>query len=122
MVKEKHPDYDELLSRLMEIKLKARKIIASGCDDVDQALRLLFENKTKSEHVSFNEWCRGYIDDLKVSAARAEKKGNIQERNRIMDNVRANQTALNVLSLYDTCFYFEQLEYNMMMCAGNLGE
>jgi len=115
LVNEKHPDYDELLSRLMEIKLKSRKIIALGCEDVDQALQQLFENKAKSEHASFNEWCQGYIDELKSSAGRAEKKGDVQDRNRIMGNVRANQTALNVFSLYYTSINFEQLEYNTMM-------
>lgn len=47
LVTEDHPDYDELLPRLMEIKLKARKIIASGCEDVNQALDQLLKTELK---------------------------------------------------------------------------
>jgi len=47
LVTDDHPDCDELLPRLMEIKLKARKLIASGCEDVNQALDQLLKNILK---------------------------------------------------------------------------
>lgn len=115
LVNEDHPDYDELLPRLMEIKLKARKIIASGCEDVNQALDQLFENRTKSDHVSFNEYCQNYINELKASAALAEKKKDLVTRNRIMGNVDANQTALNMFNLLYSSISFETMDYNTMM-------
>ncbi len=115
LVTEDHPDYDELLPRLMEIKLKARKIIASGCEDVNQALEQLFENRSKSDHISFNDYCKNYINELKASADIAEKKKDLVTRNRIMGNVDANQTALNMFNLLYSSVSFETMDYNTMM-------
>jgi hypothetical protein len=41
-ISEKHPDYDILAPILMNIKIKARKIILSQCKDVNVAFELLF--------------------------------------------------------------------------------
>lgn len=115
LVTDDHPDYDELLPRLMEIKLKARKLIASGCEDVNQALDQLFENRAQSNHVSFNDYCKNYIKELKAAADLAEKKKDLITRNRIMGNVDANQTALNMFSLLYPSLNFESMDYNTMM-------
>ena|SRR5690606_3971973 len=62
LVNEKHPDYEELLPRLMAVKLKARKIIASGVVDVDKAIQQLFDMEPES--ISFVKFCENYIAEL----------------------------------------------------------
>ncbi len=52
LVNEKHPDYEELLPRLLDIKLKARKIIASGIVSINDSINAIFN--ISPENLSFN--------------------------------------------------------------------
>lgn len=62
LVNEKHPDYEELLSGLMNIRLKVRKIIDSRIVDVEKAIQRLFD--VEPESLSFIKLCEDYILEL----------------------------------------------------------
>lgn len=113
LVNEKHPDYEELLPRLMDLKIKARKLIATGCTDVVEAMQYLFDEKPQSS--CFIQFCEDYLSELKSMANEAEKRGDIQRRNRIMGNHNANRNSLRQFKKFYPKINFDQLNYNVIM-------
>lgn len=113
LITEKHPDYEELLPRLMDIKLKARKLIAKGCTNVSEAMGLLFSDDV--ETLSFIKFCEDFISDGKKAALEAEKRGDLITRNRINGNMASNQNALNQFKKFYPNITFDEMNYNVLM-------
>ncbi len=115
LINELHPDYDDLLPRLMAYKLKARRIMAKGVSTIDEAMEQLFSDELTDGGNSFIEWCDRYLKELRASAQLAEKRKDLVSRNRIMGNVEANQTALNLFRNLYPAMSFEDMQYSVMM-------
>ena len=88
-----HPDYDVLAPRLLEMKLKARKIIASGISDPVQAMKMIFDED--NEFVKFSDFARNYAKELRQQAAANEKKGNIKNRNNLIGTAKVVENTIN---------------------------
>lgn len=113
LINEKHPDYEELLPRLMDIKLKARKIITSGMVDVEQAMQQLFD--VEPESLSFIKFCEEYISELTAIALECEKRGDIQQRNRVLGNRDVNRNSLNQFKKFFPEIKFADLNYSTVL-------
>lgn len=112
LVNEKHPEYDELIPRLMDLKIKARKVIASGCENVDQAMELLFE---KDQDLSFINYCESHIAEMLEIANAAEKRGDLINRNRTAGTARAKRNSLNQFRKFYPELLFSELDYSKIM-------
>lgn len=115
LVNDKHPDYDVLMPRLMDIKLKIRKVLASGIVDVDGAVAEIINSKAEDYSPSYSEWCESYVKELEHLAAMADKRGDLIARNRFKGNANANKNAYNQFNQYFQNITFSQLDYNMLM-------
>lgn len=113
LVNEKHPDYEELLPRLMDIKLKARKIIASGVVSVDEAMNVLFS--INSESISYIDFCESFIAEERLIANEAEKREDLVLRNRILGNCKAHENSLNQFKKFYPKLSFSDLNYKKLM-------
>lgn len=113
LINEKHPDYEELLPRLMDLKLKARKLLAKGCVSVNEAMAFLFDEAV--DEISFIKFCEDFIaEDLKA-VAEAEKRGDLILRNRIKGNADANKNSLNQFKKFYPDIKFAEIDYNKIM-------
>src|SRR5690606_33597923 len=113
LVNEKHPDYEELLPRLMDIKLKARKIISSGVVSVEEAMNVLFS--VNSESVSYIDFCESFIAEERLIANEAEKREDLVLRNRILGNCKAHENSLNQFKKFYPKLSFSDLDYKKLM-------
>src|SRR5690606_29606231 len=78
LITEKHPDYDFLMPRLMAMKIKIRKVLASGSVDVDAALSEILNDRPDDYSPSYSEWCKSYVKELNHLAAMADKRGDYE--------------------------------------------
>jgi|GEM_PF-1336722 len=115
LITENHPDYDVLMPRLMEIKLKIRKVLASGSVDVDKALLDILNDRPENYSPSFSNWCVSYVEELEHLAEMANKRGDLVSRNRFKGNANANKNAYNQFKAYYQNVSFDDLDYNMLM-------
>lgn len=115
LITDKHPDYDILMPRLMEMKLKIRKVLASGSVDVDWAIQEILNDKGPDYSPSFNHFCKSYIKELRDLAEAANKRGDFVVRNRLIGNANANRNAYSQFKQYYENVSFNDLDYNLLM-------
>lgn len=113
LINEKHPDYEDLLPRLMDLNLKARKLLVKGCTSVSEAMAFLFDEDAND--VSFIRFCEEYIAEDLAAANEAEKRGDLVSRNRIKGNVNANNNALSQFKKFFPNIKFNEVDYNKLM-------
>lgn len=113
LINEKHPDYEELLPRLMDLKLKSRKLIASGCKNVEDAMSVLFGIDT--DDLSFIDFCEDFISEDYKTALEVEKRGDLILRNRIIGNVKSNKNSINQFKKFFPKVKFLDLDYQKVM-------
>lgn len=115
----KHPDYDVLAPILMNIKIKARKLILNGVIDVEKAYEDLFA--IDFSQIGFQQYAESLLEEMeKMSAAMA--KFDLKGSNKIKGNIKlyrnviaqfenfAKNTSLQNLD-YETLLYFKN--YNL---------
>lgn len=105
-----HPDFEILAPRMLQMKLQARKIIASGIVDPDEALRLLLN--THSDVLLWTDFVQNYIAELKSEAAAHEKNGNLTKRNNINGNIRVYNNVLNRLIEFNPKLTINAVSYS----------
>ncbi len=92
MITEVHPDYDVLAPRIMDIKLRARKIKAGGETSQAKAMAGLFASDAPA--ATFMEFYRILIAQMGELAATYEKKKDVTARNRIRGNMKVYENAV----------------------------
>lgn len=80
------------------MKLKIRKVMASGSVDVDAALAEVLNEQPDDHSPSYSAWCESYTKELEHLAAMADKRGDLIIRNRFKGNANANKNAYNHLA------------------------
>lgn len=113
LVTSRHPDYDILIPILMDIKLRARKIILSGIVNVDKAHEELF--KIDFSGISFAEYGEELTSEMKVLAAQFEKIKDTVARNKILGNIKVYENALSQFNSIVPGVLLADLDYNTLM-------
>ena len=116
MVLPKHPDYDELSPILMDIKIRARKIILSGIVNVDKAFEELF--KIDFSGISFADYGTQLVAEMSVLAAQFEKHKDTVSRNKILGNIKVYENALGQFNSVVPNVLLADLDYNSLMRCG----
>lgn len=112
-VLESHPDYDLLAPKILSIKLKARKIFASGVTSPDEVMKMLFG--IEDEVVLFVDYGTLYVAELRDQAAKLEKIGNIKKRNNLMGTARAFENVVSRLRVVSPDMSINTVDYNSLM-------
>jgi hypothetical protein len=70
-ISEKHPDYDVLAPILMNLKLKARKLILQNYTDIEKVYEELFA--IDFSQIGFIDYSKSLIAEMEVMAAQMKK-------------------------------------------------
>jgi integrase len=93
MVTPKHPDYDMLVPYMMDLKIRARRLMLKFRDDPKGMMDALFEPvREASDFLLFG---RELVRDMEIQAAKFEKRGDLVERNRLLGNAKVYDNVLN---------------------------
>ena len=92
MVLDKHPDYDILAPMILNIKIKARKLILTGADSIELLMNDLFaEDKNLVELSTFG---KELIHDMELLAAQFGKNKDWKSQNKLLGNIKVYRNAL----------------------------
>lgn len=113
IVTSKHPDYDVLQPILMDIKIRARKIILSGIVNVDKAFEELF--KVDFSGITFADYGAQLVAEMNDLARQFEKNKDTLSRNKILGNIKVYENALTQFNSVVPAVLLADLDYNSLM-------
>lgn len=113
MISVKHPDYDVLAPRLMELQLRARKICLGGETDVAAALEQMFAVPTDS--ITIAAFGAEWLAEQKELAAIHDRRGELVERNRVSGYAESVENALKQFNAVVPNATVERLDYATLM-------
>jgi len=111
-ISEKHPDYDLLMPILMDLKLRARKLVLSGCDDVNKAYSELF--KPAVTEISFLDYGAELIAEMNKMANLLGEK-DLKARNKLLGNIKCYEAATASFKSFGGNVSFQNLNYDILM-------
>ena len=124
MISNRHPDFDFLGPLLMDYKIKARKIVLSGLENVDEALRILF--MLDHDLILFDVFGTELKDEMKLLAAAYEKKKDLVLRNKVNGNLKVYANVLKQFADFDDrillgglCYSDLQKFKQLQLASGN---
>ena len=112
-ISSKHPDYDILAPIIMEIKIRAKKIIYKGITDVDQAYNELFS--VDFSQVLLLDFARKYIGDMKAIAEGLGKSKDLKAKNKILGNVKVYENVVAQFEPFGKNVSLQNLDYEILM-------
>lgn len=112
MITSKHPEYDLLVPILMEYKLKAKKIVLSGCDDVGLAYAELF--RYSNDGVLFLDFAKELVAEMKQIASKFDAKKDVVSRNRIAGNAKVYENFINQVKPFVGGVALADLNYDLI--------
>lgn len=107
-ISQKHPDYDLLAPLLMNLKIKARKIIMNRCKNVDDAFEELFA--VDFSGIGFIEYANKLIAEMKQMADMM-KKFDEKGANKILGNVKVYQNVVAQFENFAKNTTLQNLDY-----------
>ena len=110
-ISSKHPDYDILAPMIMEIKIRARKLVLTGVTDVEKAFVKLFE--MDFSEISFMNYANGLVAEM-ISIAEARKKSDLKSYNKMMGNVRCYENVLRQFENFAQNVTLQNLDYEIL--------
>jgi hypothetical protein len=113
MITAKHPEYDILAPIIMDLKLKAKKIVMQGCIDVQFAYNDLF--RFENSRVYFLDFAAALIFEMKAMAAQYEKKKDIVSRNRISGNAKVYDNFVNQVKPFVVGVAVADINYDLLI-------
>lgn len=106
-----HPDFDFLAPKLLDLKIKARKLLYQNYTDVKAVMRMLFEDSS----MSVLEFGNNLVANLQKEAGVFDKFGDVTKRNRLLGNARVYA---NVLAQWEKLYpdgSFSDFNFNYLM-------
>lgn len=92
MISSKHPDYDIMAPILMDLKIRARKIMLSKIVSVEKASEELF--KVDFSGISFSDWAVNLISEMNILADKYDLNKDVSSRNKIKGNIRIYENVM----------------------------
>lgn len=108
MVSSKHPDYDVLAPIIMNLKIKARKIIMNQCKSVDVAFEELFS--IDFSEIGFIDYAKKLISEMQ-QMAEVMKKFDEKGANKILGNVKVYQNVVSQFENFAKSTSLQNLDY-----------
>lgn len=112
-ISEKHPDYDIIAPIIMDLKLRARKIVLNGVDNVDQAFSELFSVNT--DQILFLDFANKLISDMKEIALQLGKSNELIAQNKQLGNIRVYENVVAQFENFGRNIPLASLSYDVLM-------
>jgi len=113
MVAEKHPDYDVLAPKIMELKIRARKLILERSNDVDKVFEQLFT--VSAEKLLFLDFARKLILDMKEIARKLGKANDLLAQNKQLGNILVYENVVAQFGDFGKNVSLQNLDYEVLM-------
>lgn len=113
MVSEKHPDYDIVAPKIMELKIRARKLILNGSSDVEKTYDLLFAQD--SDQVLFLDFSRKLIADMREMARKLGKANELLAQNKQLGNILVYENVIAQFGDFGRGVTLQSLDYDTLM-------
>lgn len=112
MISGKHPDYDVLAPILMEIKIRARKLILNGCSDVNRAYDDLFA--VDFTQIGFIEFADKLVFEM-FDLAEKVGKTDLRSKNRMLGNANCYKSVVEQFRVFGQNVSLQNLDYQVLM-------
>jgi hypothetical protein len=112
MISTKHPDYDVLAPILLELKLRARKLILSGNTDVDQMYQDMFA--LDFSQIGFIDYANKLIAEMKA-VAEAVGAHDLKAKNKILGNARCYDNVISQFANFGKNVSLQNLDYGILI-------
>jgi len=113
MISEKHPDYDVLAPKMMELKLRARKLILEGSGDVEKTYLALFA--ADADLVLFLDFAKKLISDMREMARKLGKSNELLAQNKQLGNVLVYENVVAQFGDFGRNVALQSLDYDTLM-------
>lgn len=111
-ISEKHPDYDVLAPILMNLKIKARKLILQNYTDVEKTFQELFA--VDFSQIGFIDYAKSLISEMEEMAAQM-KKFDIKGANKITGNVKVYSNVIAQFENFAQNVSLQSLDYETLL-------
>ncbi|WP_306354230.1 tyrosine-type recombinase/integrase [Flavobacterium sp. '19STA2R22 D10 B1'] len=112
-VSKKHPEYDFLYPKIIDLKYKAKRLLNENPQDVNYVYNELFRVKTGS--LVFFDFGTRLIEEMKMMGKKYEKNNDLVNRNKIVGNALVYKGALNQFNDLYPGLSIVKLDYNSLM-------
>lgn len=112
-ISSKHPDYDVMAPIIMELKIKARKLILQGFTDVEKTFLELF--KQDFTQIMFTDFAEKLILDMKEMAVKLGKANDLMAKNNQLGNVKVYENVLAQFGIFAKDVSLQNLDYEVLM-------
>jgi hypothetical protein len=109
----KHPDYDVIAPIILDLKIKARKLILQGYNDVDKTYVELF--KQDFNQIMFTDFTDKLIIDMKELAQNLGKANDLMAKNNQLGNVKVYENVAAQFSIFAQNVSLQNLDYEVLM-------
>lgn len=113
MISTRHPDYDVMAPILMELKIKARKLILQGCVDVEKAYTELF--RIDFSEIGMMDHVEKLIEEIKQMAATLLIKKDLKAANKILGNCKVYENVKNQMEPFFRDVSVQNVDYEVLM-------
>ena len=113
MISEKHPDFDTLAPIIMDLKIKARKLVLMQLNDVDLVYKKLFEVDFNS--VLFLDFANELIAEMQLMAENLGKAKNLTAKNKMLGNVKVYANVVAQFRAFGEYCTLTTIDYNVLM-------
>jgi hypothetical protein len=113
MISEKHPDYDILAPKIMELKLHARKLILEGYNDVEKTYDALFA--ATNDQVLFLDFAKKLILDMREMASKLGKSNELLAQNKHLGNILVYENVIAQFGDFGRNVPLQSLDYDILM-------
>ena len=108
-----HPDYEILYPDIMNFKFKAKEILQSRPDDINEVYDQLFSGTSST--LTLKGFTDDLVADMKKSAESYEKIKDFVSANKIKGNVKVYSDAITQLQLYAPNIAISDLDYTTLV-------
>ncbi|OIQ16571.1 MAG: hypothetical protein BM557_09665 [Flavobacterium sp. MedPE-SWcel] len=115
LLSSRHPDYDILAPKIQVWKAKAKKILLSRPDDINEVYENLFNEKKAVDLGTFNDMGMAVVSELEASANSYEKRKDYINANKARGNARVYERALIEFDVFAPGIKFSGITFKLLM-------
>lgn len=112
-ISSKHPDYDIMAPIIMDLKIKARKLILLGYTDVEKTFQELFA--IDFSQVSFLDFAEKLIQDMNELALKLGKLNDLAGKNKLLGNIKVYENVVAQFKPFATGVSLQNIDYAVLM-------
>ncbi|SHG28616.1 tyrosine-type recombinase/integrase [Flavobacterium johnsoniae] len=112
-VSSKHPDYDVIAPILMDLKIKAKKLILLSYTDVEKTFVELFS--IDFSEILFLDYAKNLINEMKNLADRFGKLNDLKSKNKLLGTVKVYENVISQFMPFAGSVTLKNIDYEVLM-------